>query len=230
MKQLLTTGIVLSRINYQEADRILTILTPDYGKLRVLAKGARKSKSKLAGGVELFSVSEIGFMRGRGELSTLVSSRLIKYYDTIVQDINRTMLGYELIKLLNKVTEEEPGPEYFDLLRDTLVALDDAQIHEGLIKLWFQTQLLRLAGHTPNLRTDKSGKPLEQSSNFAFDHEDMVFEPRADATYTADHLKLLRLVFSYHQPGTLQKVQGTEALLPACLGLIRTILPNHIRT
>lgn len=230
MKQLLTTGIVLSRTNYQEADRILTILTPDYGKLRVLAKGVRKSKSKLAGGVELFSVSEIGFLRGRGELSTLISSRLIKYYDTIVQDINRTMLGYELIKLLNKVTEDEPGPEYFDLLRDALAALDDARINEGLIKLWFQAQLLKLAGHTPNLRSDKSGQPLDQSSNFVFEHEDMIFAQRADATYTADHIKLLRLAFSNHNPGTLQKVQGTEALIPLCLSLIRTILPNHIRT
>src|ERR1700676_1640031 len=49
INQIITTGIVLRRINYMEADRIITILTPDYGKLTLFAKGVRKANSKLAG-------------------------------------------------------------------------------------------------------------------------------------------------------------------------------------
>jgi hypothetical protein len=49
--------------------------------------------------------SEITYIPGRGSESTLVSSRLVRHYGRIVQDIDRTMLGYELMKLLHKVTE-----------------------------------------------------------------------------------------------------------------------------
>lgn len=59
---IVTSGIVLNRINFGEADRILTVITPDQGKLSLIAKGVRKEKSKLAGGIELFSVSNISFI------------------------------------------------------------------------------------------------------------------------------------------------------------------------
>lgn len=230
IKQTVTRAIVLSRTNYQEADRILTLLTPDQGKVRVLAKGVRKSKSKMAGGIELFSVSEIGFIRGKGELCTLTSSRLVKYYETIVHDINRTMLGYDLIKLLNKVTEDAPEPEYFELLTDTLAALDDAGINPDLIKLWFYAQLLRIAGHTPSLRADAAGKPLKQDGTYMFSYDDMAFTPHPEGPYRADHIKFLRLALSGNQPKVLQQVKGVDKLIKPTLVLTQTILPNHIRT
>ena len=147
MKQIVTTGIVLARTNYGEADRILTLITPEYGKLSLMAKGVRRIKSKLAGGIELFSVSDITFIRGRSDLGTLISARLIKHYRTIVKDIGRTMLGYDLIKLLNKATEDEPESEYFTLLEQAFEALDDPTIDQNLIRLWFTMQLLRLGGY-----------------------------------------------------------------------------------
>jgi DNA repair protein RecO (recombination protein O) len=72
MKRFKTNGIILARTNYGEADRIITFLTPDHGKVKVIAKAVRKSKSKLAGGIELFSISQISFIIGRGEINTLV--------------------------------------------------------------------------------------------------------------------------------------------------------------
>src|SRR5689334_13497784 len=101
MRKLNTQGIVIARTNYGEAARIITFLTPDHGKLKVMAKGVRKSKSKLAGGIELFSVSHIGILKGKGEVDTLVSSRLIKHYGNIVKELDRTNLGYQLIKELD---------------------------------------------------------------------------------------------------------------------------------
>ena len=63
-----TQAIILKRINFGEADRILTAITPEYGKISILAKGVRRSKSKLAGGLELFSVTDIGFINGKSNL------------------------------------------------------------------------------------------------------------------------------------------------------------------
>jgi len=86
VNQIVTTAIVLSRLNYGEADRIITVITPDNGKLRLMAKGVRRVKSKLAGGIELFIVSSLTFIKGKGDIGTLVSSRLQTHFSSIVTD------------------------------------------------------------------------------------------------------------------------------------------------
>jgi DNA repair protein RecO (recombination protein O) len=229
MKQILTTGIILARTDYGEADRILTVLTPDHGKLRLMARGVRRIKSKLAGGIELFSTSHLTFIEGKGEIGTLISSRLIKYYNTIVKDIDRVQLGYELIKLTNRATEDNPEAEYYELLEQAFMALDDASIGLELVRVWFQAQLLRLAGHTPNLRTDTNGHRLESAVTYNLDIEVMTFEPHDGGTYSADHIKVLRLLFSGHSPAEIGKVQGADALLDDLAPLVRTMLQFFVR-
>jgi DNA repair protein RecO (recombination protein O) len=229
VNQLLTTGIVLSRTDYGEADRILTLLTPDYGKLSLMAKGVRRIKSKLAGGIELFSVSDVTFIKGKGDMGTLVSARLRKHYGTIVQDINRTMLGYDLIKMLNKVTEDNPEAEYFQLLEQAFEALDDAVIGIGMIRLWFSAQLLRLGGHTPNLQTNTTGQKLvvESIYNFEFDTTSFIVAPGGG--FGVDEIKFLRLVFANNQPNLLQKVENSQKLVDSCLPLVTNLLKLHVR-
>lgn len=229
MKQLVTQGIILARTDYGEADRILTLLTPDHGKLRLLAKGVRRIKSKLAGGIELFSVSHITFIRGRSELGTLVSTRLITHYGHIVGDLNRTMLGYELIKELHKITEDEAVDDYFELLKQAFEALDDTDIPLPLIRLWFSAELLRLGGHSPNLQTDGAGAKLQADGRYLFDFEAMCFTPsdRPD-TFDASQIKFLRLAFSGHQPKVLNQVQGSKQLAESCGPLVQAIIRNHL--
>lgn len=230
MKQLLTTGIVLTRTDFGEADRIVTLLTPDHGKLRLMARGVRKIKSRLAGAIELFSISEIGFMHGRGELGTLISARLIQYYGSIAQDIERVQQGYALIKMLHRATEDQPEPEYFELLQQALAALDDVTIDLDLINLWFQSQLLRLAGHTPNLRTDTAGQKLDAETRYTFDFDSVAFMSREAGVCTAAHIKILRLLFSHNSPQILSRVQGTSGLLPDIAPLISTMRTTYLRT
>ncbi|MDB5185385.1 MAG: repair protein RecO [Candidatus Saccharibacteria bacterium] len=229
MKQIQTRGIILSRTDYGEADRIITLLTPDQGKLRLMARGVRRVKSKLAGGVELFSISDITFIRGRGEIGTMISARLLTHYGDIVRDVNRTMLGYELTKQLHRATEDEPEPEYFELLEQAFVALNDARISIDLIRIWFAGQLVRIAGHTPNLYTDLSGEKLTADQKYRFDYDSMAFDPSPDGALTADHIKSLRLFFSGNTPHVLQQVQGMTGLLPELAILIKTALNTFIR-
>ncbi len=229
MKQLQTTGIILSRTDYGEADRILTLLTPQYGKLHVIARGVRKVKSKLAGGIELFSVSNISFIKGRGELATLTSTRLIKHYSGIVKDLQRTMLAYDLIKQLNRATEDEPDMDYFELLESAFMALDSATIDLSVIRIWFAMQLLRLGGHSPNLRTDTSGSALQPGQKYNFDFERMAFAPAPNGRFTPNHIKWMRLGFSDNSPKVLQQVSGVDELLPDIIPIVQTMLSNHIR-
>ncbi len=229
MRQLLTTAIVLSRVDYGESDRIVTVLTPDYGKLPLMARGVRKLKSRLAGGIELFSVSEIGFVRGRGEVGTLVSARLIQYYGSILRDMDRVQMGYVLIKLLHRATEDNVEADYFELLQQALAALDEAGIDLRLIELWFQAQLLRLSGHTPNLKTDVSGSDLVADQTYAFDFGAVAFRSEAAGRTTAAHIKTLRLLFSTHPPAVLQRVQGTSQLLADVAPLITSLLSTYLQ-
>ncbi len=229
MKRIVTKGIILARTNYGEADRIITVLTPDQGKLRLIAKGVRKPKSKLAGGIELFSVSDITFMPGRKEIGTLVSARLHTHYGDIVKDIDRTMLGYELIKQLNKTTEDEPEQAYFNLLENAFIALNTEHIHRGLIELWFVAQLLKLGGHMPNLQTDTTGNKLAADQMYNFSFDDMAFvRANSSGRYGAAAIKVLRLLFSNNSPQALQQVQGIEQVLKQIESLINTIQKTYI--
>ncbi len=229
MNQLHSRAIVLSRTDYGEADRILTMLTPEQGKLRLMARGVRRQKSKLAGGIELFSVSDISYMHGRGEIGTLISTRLINYYSHIVQDIGRVQLGYELIKNLNKATEDQPEPDYFDLLERAFQALDDPAIGQALIRLWFSAQLLQRGGHQPNLQTTLAGEKLAAGEVYNFDYDDVSFAPHPAGSYTTDDIKFLRLSFSSHPPKILQQIQDSEALVAKNNALVQTMLQTYIR-
>ncbi|HTE58470.1 MAG TPA: DNA repair protein RecO [Verrucomicrobiae bacterium] len=227
--QLTTSGIVLTRTDFQEADRILTILSPDHGKLKVIAKGVRRPRSKLAGGIELLSVSDITVLPGRGEIGSLVSSRLITHYGAIVQDIVRTMLAYDFLRRINRVTEDAAGEEYFLILQRTLAGLNDAGLSPELVDLWFCMQLLNVTGHMPNLQTDSSGRQLEAGQAYLFDFESMSFRQQEGGPFTANHIKLLRLGYAAEDPLVLRQVADAQKCVVDDLKLAQNLLRQQIR-
>ena len=229
MKQIVTTGIVLARTNFQEAERIVTLITPDHGKVRVLAKGVRKSKSKLAGGIELFSISDVTFLSGRGELNTLISSRLQTHFGNIVKDITRTMLGYELLKRTNRLTEDAAGSEYFELLKTTLGGLNNLDLPGELLELWFGMQLLKITGHSPNLETDTEGDKLSVDQKYIFSIEDMAFTPNDEGQWEASFIKLLRLAERVRTPELLLKVADAPKFTADAVQLVKDMEKMHLR-
>lgn len=227
MNQIITKGIVLSRTNYQEADRILTLLTPDHGKVRVLAKGVRKSRSKMAAGTELLSISEIGFIRGKGDLSTLTTARLEKHFGKIVQNMDRTMYAYDVMKRFNRLTEDNADAEYFNLLATILEALNNTELDLELIQLWVLLHILNISGHQPELARDNSGQALAASQRYSFDTEAMAFYVHPEGPYETGHIKLLRLCLS--QPlERLVTVSGIEPYVTPMLRLIQSVSRMHL--
>ncbi len=228
MNQVVTQAIVLSRTNYGEADRIISVLTPDKGKVRLVAKGVRKIKSKMAGGIELFSVSTIGYIQGRGELATLVSTRLDMHYSNIVKDIDRTMFTYDILKRINRATEDHTDTAHFELLQSALQLLDTYSANLPMIQPWFEAQLISLGGTAPNLKSDTIGNPLQATENYLFSFEDMGFK-KGGGPFTAKHIKLLRILFASTSGRELVNVQ-TDArdVLPVVAQLISTLAKQHI--
>lgn len=230
MNKQVTTGVVLARINYGEADRIVTILTNDHGKIRLLAKGVRKIKSRLAGGIELFSVNDITYIVGKGDLGTLISSRLQKNFGNIVKNIDRTMFAYDVLKLVNKITEDSPEPEYFVMLSNALEAINDQDNSIDIIRLWMNMQLLKLGGHSPNLITDSEGNKLDVNQKYVFDFEEMTFSKQPNGPFQANHIKMLRLAITASSASKLANVQHADKVVISLGQLSRSMLQQHTRT
>ncbi len=229
MKHLTTKAIILKRIDFSESDRILALLTKDQGKIRVIAKGVRKMKSKLAGGIELLSVTDITYIQGRSEIHTLVSSRLDEHYSNIVKDINRTMLAYELIKKIDRLTEDSAGDEYFELLCRALQALNDDSLSSELLETWFNLQLLQTTGHAPNLVYDTEDQQLVLGRSYSLDPDDMTFKQHEAGYYQANHIKLLRLASQTSDPLRLLKVKDVDDYASVLVKLTKSMLTHHTR-
>lgn len=218
MKPIRTKAIVLRRTNYAEADRILQILTPEHGKMSVIAKGVRREKSKLAGGIELFAVCDVSIIPGKGDMGTLTSSRLDTFYAHIMEEYDRLQLGYEAIKQIGQSVEAVAEPAFFELLRTTFVSLDDFSIDEKITAAWFWLQLGILLGVGLNLSTDENGMKLVEESRYNFSEESMSFIYHENGRFTTEHIKLLRLL-SAQPPSVASNVKGIDELISDCLWL-----------
>lgn len=226
MRQITTPAIILRRTNYGEADRIVSFLTPT-GKLKALVKGVRRSKSKLAGGIELFSESTVTFIETRGDLARIVSTRLNTHWNGIVGDLQRMMFGYECMKALDKNIEEEAEAEYYELLKSVLRGLNDLEISLPALEIWFNMRLLRLQGHGINVRSNKQGQPLSDGALYSFSTESMCFSESLNGTFTPEHIKLLRLTLS--QPvEVMKKVKNIDNLSASLRPLVKEIAGLYV--
>ena len=206
-----TQGVILARINYAEADRILTVLTRDFGKVSLIAKGTRKEKSKLAGGIELFSVSDIGFVEGKGDLGTLMAARLTKQYNSFFNDLTKIEFGYNCLKLINKYTTTETGMEYFHLLKQLFEALDNPKLSNAAVSVWWAVQLSNVTGHSINIEATIDEKGFEESGRYSFEYEMAGFRLAADGKFASAHIKYLRLAL-LKGPEWLALVKGGDEL------------------
>ncbi|HEY1085195.1 MAG TPA: DNA repair protein RecO [Candidatus Saccharimonadales bacterium] len=213
-----TKAIVLRRTNYGEADRILQLLTPEHGKVSAIAKGVRREKSKLAGGIELFARLDLTVNFGKSDLGIITGSRLEQFYGSILADYDRLQFAYEVVKQMNKAAETLDEPAFFDLLDQTLACLDDDKISLKAVQTWFWLQLAILLGVGLNLATDDKGMKLVEDAMYDFDEVQVVFVFREKGRFSSDHIKLLRLL-SAQPPSLATKVEGIEKFIDDCLWL-----------
>lgn len=222
MRPFSTPAIILRRTNYGEADRIVNILTPAHGKISAIAKGVRKPKSKLAGGLELFAICELTIMQGRGELGLITSARLKQFFGDILKDYDRMQFAYEAIKLVNRAAETVSEPEFYQLLAEVLAWLGDIKTDWRLAELCFRLRLTSILGRGLNLLTDAAGQKLQADQTYNYDFADNAFYADPRGRFTADHIKLLRLA-SIKNPAILQQVSGLEKVIDDCAWFVRTV-------
>ena len=191
-EDLKTLAIVLRRTNYGEADRILNLITPA-GKISVMAKGVRKARSKLAGGVEMFTLSELVIHQGRANLGVVTGARMLEHYGGILKDYERMSLAGMVLKKIAGAAEHTNSPEWFGITRQVLEELNKGVLVE-LVRAWFWLNLMRVSGEEVNLYRDGDGEELKEKNNYDWDIYEKNFVKNENGKYGANEIKLLRLM------------------------------------
>ncbi len=156
-------GIILKRKDVGEADRLLTIFTKRRGKIRVIAKGVRRIKSRRAANVELLNYSKLYF-QSKKDLHLLQEAETIKSFPTLKSDLKKIGLAYRLAETVERLFDDQEEPkEAFELLETVLEILDQSQNLNQckLASFAFGLKILERAGYRPQVYVcSKCGLPL----------------------------------------------------------------------
>jgi len=161
-----TTGIVLSRFDLGEADRVLVILSPEHGKIRAIAKGVRRPGSRIGGSVEPFAELEIALARGR--TFEVVSQVQVTHAWLAFRDrLESAATAWYLAELAERAVEDQEGAApVYAILRRAFGLLDDGML-PGRVARWAETQLADVLGMRPEVeRCAECDRMLTEEDGF----------------------------------------------------------------
>ncbi len=143
-------GVVLRTIKLGEADRIITLVTQAHGKVRAVAKGVRKTKSRFGSRLEPLTHVALQLYEGRGDLDTVTQAETIDSFRPVREDLDRMSRGTALLEAIDQVAQErEPSPRLYQMLVGGLRALSVR--NSPILVPAFFWKLLSLEGFHPML-------------------------------------------------------------------------------
>jgi len=149
-RQVSVEAVVLRHTEFGEADRLIVLFSKHNGKIRAIAKGIRKIKSRKAGHLEPFTRSKMLLARGR-DLWIITQAESIAAHLSIRDDLLLTAYGSYILELVDRfVVEETENPEIYTLLCETLSRIENKHNPEIVIR-FFEFHLLDLLGYRPEL-------------------------------------------------------------------------------
>lgn len=150
MRSYKTDGIILKRINFGEADKILTIFTKKHGKIKILAKGVRRITSRRSPNVELFNCVTLFVHRGK-TFDILTEAQVSNTFTSIRKNLELVGLAYYICELVDGLcAEHQPHPKVYELLLSTLNELDHGlNLPAGRQVQKFESTLLFELGFLP---------------------------------------------------------------------------------
>ncbi|HEX8228199.1 MAG TPA: DNA repair protein RecO [Chloroflexia bacterium] len=158
-------AVVIRRSDLGEADKILTIFTPHFGKLRVVAKGVRKVSSRLAGHVELFTRNQMLLAKARN-LDIVTQSETLDSYRPLHDDLDRVAHAYYAAELLDALTpDEHENYAVYKVMVDSFGLLCTDADPDRVLR-WLELQLLGHLGYAPEItRCVECRKDIEPTVN-----------------------------------------------------------------
>lgn len=146
-------GIVLKGSSFKENDRLVTVLTPEYGLIRAIAPGAKKYKSQLRGRTELFVINEFLIIKGRS-LDKIIQANTVYTYPGLSRDIGKLATAQYLAELsIALAVAQQPQPELYELLNEHLRRIEGCELGQSVYPYLAQAvfHLVAIAGLTPQL-------------------------------------------------------------------------------
>ena len=143
-------GIVLSEVNYSESSKILNVLTREFGLIGIMSKGCRNVKSKLRGVSRKLIHGTFNIYYKESGVSTLISVDLINSFSKTMMDLTKISYSSFILDLVLQVVRQNNDSKIFELLRDSLIKIEDG-INSLVITNILELKLLEYLGVKPNL-------------------------------------------------------------------------------
>ena len=168
MHSIKTSGIIIKRSNFGEADRILIILTDRLGKIKAMAKGVRKIKSKMAGSLEPYMLVDLQLHEGK-TFYIVTGASIIEEYKNIHSQIKKTAQAYFVGELIDKFLEESHKNEtIFEISKQIFSAIENDE--KDLVISAYQLKIVEAAGFKPELYNCLHCKDKLSRGNNFWDH------------------------------------------------------------
>jgi DNA repair protein RecO (recombination protein O) len=150
-----TEAVVLKSQKLGETSKIIIMYSRKYGKIKLVAKGARGLKSRFYGTLEpLNYISVVFYQHENRDLQLLSQADIIESYSDVKNDLNKFSLAVIAVEIiLRAIYDVEPNPRLFKLVIDFLQAMNDAKEFLENYLYWFELKFLELYGHKPHLNT-----------------------------------------------------------------------------
>jgi len=163
-----TEGIVLKSTEYEEADKIVTIYTKNYGKITAIAKGVRKTKSKFGSSLEILTLSIFLIHKGRN-IDIVSQTEILESFFTTSKEVIKFAFAANCVEIINKLTEErEINIGLFNLLKEVLHYLKETN-DPKLLTLSFKWQIMSILGYRPLLNhCCRCNKSIEDQKEMYF--------------------------------------------------------------
>ena len=143
-------GIILSETNYSESSKILNVLTKEHGLIGVMSKGCRNMKSKLRGVSRKLIYGTIHIYYKEKGLSTLIGVDVINSFSKTLMDLEKISYSSYILDLTNQVLKQNDDEEIFDLLKDTLIKIEEGLNPLALTNI-LELKLLDYLGVSPSI-------------------------------------------------------------------------------
>lgn len=148
---LTTKALVLRLTDYNDKDTLLTLLTPQHGKITAKARGLRRKNSPLIAPCQLLAYGEFTLFDYRG-MYTVNEAQSVELFHGLRRDLTKLSLGTYFAQVAEVLSQEDmPNPELLALVLNCLYALDELGKPEALVKAVFELRSAALAGYTPDL-------------------------------------------------------------------------------
>ncbi|NOZ49676.1 MAG: DNA repair protein RecO [Chloroflexi bacterium] len=225
-----TRAIVLKSREQGEADKVITVFTPQLGKRVLVARGVRKSASRKAGHLEPFTHVALYLAKARG-WDIITQAETVTSFRPLRQDLDRMAYAFYFCELLDAFTQEEDShPDLFSLLFSALEYLQTTD-DLALTARWFELSLLRLSGYLPQFyQCVECGEALQPVSNyFSLEHGGVLCPAHGEGRKGAEPLAVGTLkVLRYLQIQSYSQISNLR-LSPARMRQVQGVLAEHIR-